>query len=70
MAKYPTNDQLDNLLVGQKNYILRLINDGELVAATAALSTVREFWDGCGYGYKYAEVSKRLDDAVRAAVSK
>jgi len=54
------NVQLDNILVHQKNYILRLINDGMLQAAEASLSTVRELWLATEYGYKIREIEMRI----------
>jgi len=64
-----TDDNLDNVLVSQKNRILRLINDGMVSEAQASLDTVRGLWESCGYGYKYRETSERIMQSIRVTLA-
>lgn len=48
--------QLDNLLVAQKNEILRLINDNLFGEARTAIKILRPLWKACGYSYKTKEL--------------
>lgn len=54
--------QTDNILVRQKDRIIKLVNDGKLNEAFAALNVVREFWYTVDYGYKIVEIEKRIAD--------
>lgn len=58
----PTETELDNILVKQKDLILQRINDNALNEAQAMLNVVRELWYASSYGYKYTEVNKRITD--------
>lgn len=53
----------DNVLIHQKDAIIRLINDGKLVEAGIALGIVREFWQSVDYGYKVREIEARISQA-------
>lgn len=57
--------QIENILVAQKDKIIRTINDGNLVAAYAMLSVLTPLWENCHYGYKVKEIEKRLQDKSR-----
>lgn len=51
---------LDNELVRQKDYILRLANNGQIREAAKLLSFVAGVWNATGYGYKVREIRDRL----------
>lgn len=51
---------LDNILVHQKDNILRLINAEDWDKAIFALEVVEELWIATGYGYKGFELSERI----------
>lgn len=59
----PTMDeaQFDNLLVKQKDRIIKMIDSGNIIQAQAALEVVREMWEYANYGYKYKELELRLN---------
>lgn len=58
---YQLNEsELDNILVAQKDLILRKINVGCLIDARAQLDVVRHQWFLCNYGYKWNELVKRI----------
>ena len=68
MAEQLQDWALDNILVGQKNKILWLINEGFLSEARAALDVLFPLWSACGYLYKREEIERRLTEATRAAL--
>ena len=55
-----TESDLDNLLVDQKNSILRLVNAGEFDRAETALDVVSALWHATRYGYKFREITERI----------
>ena len=52
---------IDNLLVGQKNEIIQMIDSGRIDQAMASLTTVRAMWLNLGYGYKLTELKSRIN---------
>lgn len=56
---------VDNELVGQKDGILELVNNGEYERALDRLEFVKPLWLKCSYGYKYREILNRMCDEVR-----
>jgi len=48
-----------NLVVGQKNEVLKLINDGYIIEAQTVLQVLRPLWQSVGYTYKYNELMQR-----------
>jgi hypothetical protein len=59
--------ELSNALVAQKDYIIRLINDGHITGAATALGVVSDMWNACGYGYKIRELNNRISIALDAS---
>jgi len=55
-----TEEELDNILVHQKNRIIEMINRGDLDEARAILNVVFELWVKCDYTYKYHELQERI----------
>jgi len=62
--------EMDNILVHQKDRILQLINLAKkkenvsiLLIAKTCLQVVQELWEKCNYGYKWKELSDRIEDA-------
>jgi len=55
-----TEEEMDIFLVRQKDKIIRLIDDGKIDQARAALSVVRELWQVLGYDYKRSELLARM----------
>ncbi len=55
---------LDNILVHQKNAIIRMINEDRISDAKVALDVVRELWNGNSYAYKVKEIEARISDAA------
>ena len=55
-------DDLDNILIRQKDFILQLINTRQYERARACLACVRELWEESDYGYKYKELKQRIVD--------
>jgi hypothetical protein len=53
---------LDNILVRQKDSLIKRINDGEFLEALAILDAVHELWIESGYGYKMNELVQRIYD--------
>jgi hypothetical protein len=62
---YPilTESEFDNLLVHQKDAIIDLINNGQTIAAQAALAVVSELWIAHSYEYKIRELTERINRA-------
>jgi hypothetical protein len=58
--KYPSETEMDNMVVRQKDRIIRLINDGLTGPARQALAVVTELWETIGYGYKVKELRERM----------
>lgn len=56
----PTESDMDNILVKQKDIVLSRINSGALNEAQAILNVLRELWFTCDYGYKWTEVQRRI----------
>ena len=56
----PTEKELDQLLIGQKNDILQYIDNGEFEKAQSVLWVVCNLWSACHYGYKYNELCERI----------
>lgn len=55
------NDAIfDNLLIQQKDFILKLINNEAYSEAFFALLTVGAMWETLSYGYKYNELMERI----------
>ena len=58
--------KLDNVLVAQKDTLIRRINDSEepeeLRNILSHMHFIRGFWEEMNYGYKYAEVVLRVKD--------
>ncbi len=63
MATLSDSAELDNLLVAQKDAIIALINAGKLAEATATLDILAPLWEAAHYGYKTAEMRRRIADA-------
>ena len=47
---------LDFVLVRQKDYILKLIEDGRYAEVGSCLACLDELWYVCGYSYKSSEI--------------
>lgn len=58
---------LDFILIRQKDFILKLVEDGRYSDAGACLDCLEELWAGCGYSYKYREVVQRIMDHLAKA---
>lgn len=56
----PTEQEMDNLLVKQKDDIRQYINNGEYDKASSILLVVCSMWQACHYGYKYEELQALL----------
>lgn len=54
------NEEIDNILVRQKDFILNLISRGRLVEARCCLSCVSELWKANNYEYKTNEIIERI----------
>jgi 3-methyladenine DNA glycosylase Tag len=58
------SDQLDNILVRQKDKLISMIDNAtspqRLQRAVAALKVVQELWETCSYSYKYDELRERI----------
>jgi hypothetical protein len=55
-----TENELDNLLVGQKDRILQFLNEGEYRPVVDSLVVVSHMWAECDYAYKGEEILIRL----------
>jgi hypothetical protein len=60
------HNELDNILVEQKNALIRMIDSGEINEALAALRILRPLWQRLQYDYKYLELQNRAHAAVNA----
>lgn len=58
---------LDFILIRQKDFILKLVEDGRYADAVACLDCLEELWAGCGYSYKYREVVQQIMDHLAKA---
>lgn len=56
-----TEQQLDFILVKQKDTIISLINSKCFAEAETALLVVEELWMECSYGYKINEIRSRIE---------
>jgi len=60
----PSEDELGNLLVRQKDHIIKIIDESkrrrEFDECRTILLVVREMWTACDYGYKLRELGERL----------
>lgn len=54
--------ELDNALVAQKNHILAIINNGDLVHALDMIAFTEPVWIAAGYGYKIREMRDRVKE--------
>jgi hypothetical protein len=54
--------EIDNALVGQKDKIIRLINNDMVLHAEMLLNFVEALWYACDYGYKVRELRQRIHD--------
>ena len=51
-----------NALVGQKNYIITLINEGHKEQASLLLDFTRELWQELDYHSQWKELTLRLEE--------
>ena len=63
--EYFKEDDLDNILIRQKNRIVKMIHNRQLGLAKAALDTVEELWSTTNYGYKHKELHDMIARARR-----
>jgi hypothetical protein len=63
--QYLKEDDLDNILVRQKDRIIKMIHKRQLGLAKAALDTVEELWSSTNYAYKLTELRETLKRARR-----
>lgn len=56
---------IDNFLVHQKNEIIDLINNEQFDEANKILNFIAPLWFAANYGYKYHELVKRWNMAVK-----
>jgi len=63
--QYFNEEKLDNILVKQKDKIIKMIHNRQLGLAKAALNTVEELWSTTNYGYKHQELTDMLKRARR-----
>ena len=59
---------IENVLVDQKDRILRLIDNGYDRESLAALETVADLWRVADYGHKLREVCERMQEAFPGTV--
>ena len=57
----PTESELDNILVRQKDWIIRMIDDGKFNEAQFAIAILVDLWCRCSYGYKIDELIERIN---------
>jgi len=58
-----SEEELDNILVKQKDKILDYINYGkeqDIIRVAIQLNLVKELWDACGYTYKWHELNELM----------
>lgn len=58
-----TEEQLDFILIRQKDIILKLIQNKQLDRARSCLTVVKELWEVCEYEYKYKELHQKIIEA-------
>jgi len=58
---------LDFILIRQKDFILKLVEDGRYAETGTCLDCLEELWNVCGYSYKYREVVQRIMDHLTKA---
>ena len=63
-------EQLDFILIRQKDNIIREINQGNLTVAIAKLKLVKELWVDCEYLYKYEELLTRINYLLERKLSR
>jgi hypothetical protein len=51
---------IDNILVAQKDEIIRKVNNGEYAAVLASLELLAGLWNATGYHYKGHEIANRV----------
>jgi len=56
-----TETELDNLLVGQKDKIICLIDNEQWMTALRMLMLLRPLWIRCNYAYKMIELVERAE---------
>ncbi len=57
-------DQMDYILIRQKDRILNYLENGQIIEAKAALEVLQELWSVTSYSYKFDELHKRLVDLI------
>lgn len=55
-----TESNMSNMLVRQKDYILRLVNANRFDEAQACVNVLRPLWEQTGYAYKIIEIEQRI----------
>jgi hypothetical protein len=55
----PTEAEMDNLLVNQKNRLINMIDSGDTDTALAVLDLLSPLWIECNYSYKAIELLNR-----------
>ena len=64
-VQYFDDSELTNILIRQKDKIIKLIHNRQLGLAKAALDTVEELWSTTNYGYNHQELTDMLKRARR-----
>lgn len=59
-----TPDELDNILVRQKDKLIELIDNGHIKEAQLALSILTELWTAASYSYKITELKHRIRNRI------
>lgn len=62
-----SHNELDNILVRQKDEIIRMIDRGDIDNALGALRVLWPLWNRLDYAYKYIELQNRAHHAIAAA---
>lgn len=60
-----SQDTIDNLLVGQKNYIINLVDQRKFKEAEQCLHVLERMWAAYGYSYKTTEIFERIKISVK-----
>jgi hypothetical protein len=56
-----TENELDNILIRQKDAVLHLVRQGRHKEARTTIRVLTELWVACSYEYKLDEIMSRLD---------
>jgi len=56
---------VENELIGQKNFILELVNDEKFEEALSLLNFAAPLWERAGYDYKTREIRGRITLAIK-----